>query len=153
MGRALAEAVSPKAQELDVTEVQAAGGLVTRVDEDGDLQVLVVHRSRYDDWSFPKGKLDRGETFEDAALREVTEETGLVCRLAGELASVRYRDAAGRPKLVRYWHMVPLQGDVEDFVFNSEIDDLRWARIEESRRLLTYSHDRDLLSRLMATES
>lgn len=149
----MAEVVATEATELDVTEVQAAGGLVTRVDENGDLQVLVVHRSRYDDWSFPKGKLDRGETFEDAALREVTEETGLVCRLVGELASVRYRDAAGRFKLVRYWHMVPLRGDIEDFVFNSEIDDLRWARIEESRRLLTYAHDRDLLAGLVATES
>ena len=134
-------------------EVLAAGGLVTRVDGIGDLQVLVVHRSRYGDWSFPKGKLDPGESFEDAALREVTEETGLVCRLSGELPPVRYRDAGGLPKLVRYWHMVPLHGDIDDFVFNSEIDDLRWVHWEEAGRLLTYPHDRDLLAGLVATES
>ena len=133
---------------MAVTEVRAAGGLVTRSDPDGDLQVLVVHRSQYDDWSFPKGKLDRGETFEEAALREVTEETGLVCRLEGELAPIRYRDADHRPKIVRYWHMVPLHGDIADFEFNSEIDDLRWVPVEEARRLLSYSHDRDLLTGL-----
>jgi len=129
-----------------VREVQAAGGLVSRVDATGDLHVLVVHRSRYDDWSFPKGKLDQGETFEDAALREVAEETGLVCRLVEELAPVRYRDAAGRPKVVRYWHMTPIAGDIDDYAFNAEIDDLRWVPGDEAANLLSYAHDRLLLS-------
>ncbi len=113
----------------------------------------MVHRSRYDDWSFPKGKLDSGETFEDAALREVTEETGLVCRLVAELEPVRYQDAAGLPKLVRYWHMIPLEGDIGDFVFNSEIDDLRWVHPGEAARLLSYSHDRVLLAGFLAAGS
>ncbi len=146
-------ALATKTAELDVREVRAAGGLVTRVDEAGDPQVLLVHRSRYDDWSFPKGKLDGDETFEDAALREVLEETGLVCRLIDELAPVRYRDADGLPKLVRYWQMVPLEGDIGDFAFNSEIDDLQWVRPVEAARLLSYAHDRVLLNGLAAAGS
>lgn len=129
-----------------MTDVRAAGGLVTRLDATGNLQVLVVHRSRYDDWSFPKGKLDRDETFEDAALREVAEETGLVCRLVAELAPIRYRDAAGRPKIVRYWHMVPIDGDIGDYVPNAEIDDLRWVETGAAASLLSYAHDRGLLA-------
>ena len=142
--------LTTEASELDVKEVRAAGGLITRVDETGDPQVLLVHRSRYDDWSFPKGKLDPGETFEEAALREVKEETGLVCRLLAELAPVRYRDADGLPKLVRYWQMVPLEGDIGDFAFNSEIDDLRWVHPVEAARLLSYAHDRVLLEDFIA---
>jgi 8-oxo-dGTP diphosphatase len=140
--------IERKAAGVDVTLVRAAGGLVTRFDETGRLEVLVVHRARYDDWSFPKGKLDEGETFEDAALREVAEETGLVCTLDGELAPIRYRDASGRPKIVRYWRMTPLEGDIGSFVFNAEIDDLRWLGATEALDLLTYQHDRDLLAAL-----
>ena len=70
-------------------EVEAAGGVVVR-----DGQVLLVHRPRYDDWTLPKGKLDAGESFEDAALREVEEETGLRCRLVRELPPVEYPVAA-----------------------------------------------------------
>ncbi len=79
--------------------VEAAGGVVVR-----DGMVLLVHRPRYDDWTLPKGKLDPGESFEDAALREVEEETGLRCRLVRELPSTQYA-VSGRPKLVRYWLM------------------------------------------------
>jgi 8-oxo-dGTP diphosphatase len=128
-----------------VSLVRAAGGLVGRFDDAGHFQVLLVHRSRYDDWSFPKGKLDEGESFEEAALREVAEETGLICRLDGELAPVRYFDSAGRPKLVRYWRMIPIEGDIRDFVFNAEIDDLRWVGADEADSLLSYQHDRELL--------
>jgi len=147
----MAGAFAQEAAELDVTEVQAAGGLVTRVDASGDQHVLLVHRARYDDWSFPKGKLDPGETFEAAALREVLEETGLVCRLVGELASVRYRDAADRPKIVRYWHMVPIEGDIGGYAFNAEIDDVRWVRTNDAAGVLTYAHDRDLLAGINPT--
>lgn len=126
--------------------MRAAGGVVTSSNAAGDLKVLVVHRARYDDWSFPKGKLDEGERFEEAALREVAEETGLVCRLDGELAPTRYRDAVGRPKIVRYWHMTVVKGNIADFVLNDEIDDLRWVGRDEARTLLSYQHDRDLLA-------
>jgi 8-oxo-dGTP pyrophosphatase MutT (NUDIX family) len=98
--------------------VEAAGGVVVR-----DGQVLLVHRPRYDDWTFPKGKLDPGESFEDAALREVEEETGLRCSLGRELPSTRY-EVDGKPKLVRYWLMEP--ASETPFVPNDETDELRW---------------------------
>ena len=114
--------------------VRAAGGLVIRSEQTpAAVEVLLVHRARYNDWSFPKGKLDKGESFEDAALREVAEETGLVCRLNGELDRIRYLDAAGRPKIVRYWRMIPVDGDIGDFVLNDEIDGVRWVPAEEAR--------------------
>jgi 8-oxo-dGTP diphosphatase len=120
--------------------VDAAGGVVER-----DGRVLLVHRPRYDDWTFPKGKLDAGESFEDAALREVEEETGIRCTLGRELPSTRY-EVNGRPKLVRYWLMTP---EAEPgFVPNDETDDLRWVTPGEARRLLTYDRDRDLLAAL-----
>jgi 8-oxo-dGTP diphosphatase len=118
-------------------EVYAAGGVVIR-----DGKVVLVHRPKYDDWSFPKGKLDPGEGFEDAALREVEEETGLRCRLGRELPSTEYRDSKGRPKLVRYWEMEPLEGE---FVPTGEVDELRWLAPVEAQALLSYRHDRDLL--------
>jgi 8-oxo-dGTP diphosphatase len=120
--------------------VDAAGGVVER-----DGRVLLVHRPRYDDWSFPKGKLDPGESFEDAALREVEEETGLRCTLGRELPSTRY-EAKGRPKLVRYWAMTPQEEP--GFEPNDETDDLRWVTRAEALELLTYDRDRDVLAAL-----
>jgi 8-oxo-dGTP pyrophosphatase MutT (NUDIX family) len=126
--------------------VRAAGGVVTRRTDDGTTEVLVVHRPRYDDWSFPKGKLDAGETDEHAALREVEEETGWRCRLRDELGVRRYEDRHGRPKLVRYWHMEPL--GAEPFVPNDEVDTVRWIPAGEAARLLSYDGDRRLLDKL-----
>jgi 8-oxo-dGTP diphosphatase len=129
----------------DVARIEAAGGVVTR-DGDDATEVAVVHRPRYDDWSFPKGKLDPGETFEDAALREVREETGLLCKLGAELASARYEDNKGRPKVVRYWLMKVV--DDPGFEPNDEVDDLRWLTPGAARELLTYERDRELLRSL-----
>jgi 8-oxo-dGTP diphosphatase len=125
-----------------VARIEAAGGIVAR-DVDDATEVAVVHRPRYDDWSFPKGKLDPGETFEDAALREVREETGLVCKLGAELASARYEDNKGRPKVVRYWLMQVV--DDPGFEPNDEVDELRWLSPDAARELLTYERDRELL--------
>jgi len=127
-----------------VSQVRAAGGVVVR-----DGQIAVVHRPRYDDWSLPKGKLDAGESFEDAALREVQEETGLVCSLAEELAPTEYRDRKDRPKIVRYWRM----DMVEDpgFEPNDEVDELRWMTPAEAVELVSYDHDKTLLSGLEVT--
>lgn len=125
--------------------VEAAGGVVVRDGEAGT-EVCVVHRPRYDDWTFPKGKLDPGESFEDAALREVEEETGLRCTLESELPSTEYRDNKDRPKIVRYWQM-----EVDDdpgFVPNDEVDELRWLPMAEARKLLTYDRDGELLDGL-----
>jgi 8-oxo-dGTP pyrophosphatase MutT (NUDIX family) len=135
-------------------EVRAAGGLVWRAtviaDEGGDtragVEIILVHRPRYDDWSFPKGKLDKGESFERAAVREVAEETGLVCSLGRELPSTEYTDGKGRSKLVRYWAMRIVE--VQPWSANAEVDGRRWATFDEARSMLTYPHDRLLLDRL-----
>ena len=117
--------------------IDAAGGLVVH-----DGRVLLVHRPRYDDWTFPKGKLDAGESFEDAAVREVEEETGVRCSLGRELPSTRY-DVGERPKLVRYWLMTP--ESETPFEPNDETDELRWVALVDAAELLTYTRDRELL--------
>jgi 8-oxo-dGTP diphosphatase len=122
--------------------VRAAGGVVLRNDAS---EVLVVHRERYDDWSFPKGKVEPGESDEECALREVEEETGLRCRLREELASTSYTDAKGRPKRVRYWLMEPIAGEL---AYRHEVDEARWVSLDEARRLLTYQRDITLLDGL-----
>lgn len=123
-----------------MSQVQAAGGVVVR-----DGLVALVHRPRYDDWTLPKGKLDSGESFEEAALREVEEETGLRCRLERELPSTSYTDQKGRDKLVRWWLMEPEGGD---FAPNVETDELRWLEPGKARALLTYERDRELVGAL-----
>ena len=120
-------------------QVRAAGGVVRRAG-----RVAVVHRPKYDDWSLPKGKLDRGEDWEQAALREVEEETGLRCRLVRELGSTEYEDRHGRPKRVRYWLMEPLAGEFEP---GAEVDELRWLAPREAAELLSYARDRELVER------
>ena len=126
-------------------EVQAAGGVVYRRGPAG-VEIALVHRPRYDDWSLPKGKLDEGEGFEEAALREVEEETGLRCELGRELGETRYRDNKGRPKVVRYWAMEPA-GDPGEFEPNDEVDELRWVAPDEAKDLLSYDFDRELVDR------
>jgi 8-oxo-dGTP pyrophosphatase MutT (NUDIX family) len=124
--------------------IRAAGGLVVREGE-GGVEVLVVHRPKYDDWSFPKGKADGDETDEECALREVEEETGLVCELAEELPATEYVDGSGRPKRVRYWLMRPVGGRIE---LVNEVDEAQWMSAEQARRLLSYERDRALLRNL-----
>jgi 8-oxo-dGTP pyrophosphatase MutT (NUDIX family) len=125
---------------------KAAGGLVVR-DTGSGPEVAVVHRPRYDDWSLPKGKLADGESFEDAALREVEEETGMTCELGEELEPARYTDRKGRDKLVRFWLMRATGGD---FAPNDEVDELRWLTPARAVGLLDYDHDRALVSELGA---
>jgi 8-oxo-dGTP diphosphatase len=126
--------------------IRAGGGIVRRHGERGEWEILLVHRPRYDDWSLPKGKVDDGETDEAAAAREVEEETGLRCALGPEIGRTRYRDSKGRPKVVRYWLMEPVADT--GFTPNREVDELRWCSFVEARTLLTYAHDRELLSAL-----
>jgi 8-oxo-dGTP diphosphatase len=129
------------AVDHEAAEVKASGGVVWRR-RAGGIEVALVHRPRYDDWSFPKGKLDRGESWEDAALREVEEEIGLRCRLGHELPPTSYRDNKGRAKVVRYWMMEPLDGE---FAPSHEVDEVRWLAPADADRLLSYEHDRALL--------
>lgn len=130
------------AVDPEAAEVKAAGGVVRRLVDAGGVEVAVVHRPRYDDWSFPKGKLDAGEGWEEAALREVEEETGLRCRLLGELPPTAYTDRKGRAKAVRYWLMEPAGGS---FTANDEVDELRWLTPAQAEELLSYPHDRELV--------
>ena len=125
----------------EAAQVKASGGVVCRRGDDG-LRIALVHRPRYDDWSFPKGKLDKGESWEDAALREVQEEIGVRCRLGAELPPTSYKDPKGRDKVVRYWRMEPIEGE---FVPSDEVDEMRWVSPADAEALLSYAHDRELL--------
>jgi 8-oxo-dGTP diphosphatase len=126
--------------------IQAAGGLVIRRHVE-QLQIALVHRPVQQDWSYPKGKLEEGETYEEAALREVLEETGFTCRLLRFIGHTEYTDRKGRPKLVAYWVMVPEGGM---FVPNGEVDEFRWVEVDEAESLLSYERDRELLAVMSA---
>lgn len=128
---------------VEPTPVRAAGAVVFRP----GTRVLLVHRPKYDDWSFPKGKLDRGEHAVAAAVREVAEETGLHVRLGPPLAGQRYPlESSPREKCVDYW-TARVVGDPDDsgFVPNSEVDEVVWLPADEARRRLTYDRDRETL--------
>ncbi|MBO0693443.1 MAG: NUDIX hydrolase [Acidimicrobiaceae bacterium] len=128
--------------------VRAAGGAVWRRGA-GGLEVILVHRPKYDDWSLPKGKLDPGESSEEAAVREVAEEATVVTRLGPELPSVQYVDPNGRNKVVRYWAMT-----VESGLANGdhEVDAAQWFTLAEAIDRLSYEHDRPVLRRLAELE-
>ena len=127
----------------DAAEVKAAGGVVWRRGDEG-VEVAVVHRPRYDDWSLPKGKLDRGEGWHAAAVREVEEETGLRCEPGEELSPIEYTDHKGRHKVVRYWLMEAASD--AGFQPNDEVDELRWLRGRKAMGRLSYPRDREVLA-------
>lgn len=125
--------------------VEAAGTLPWRL-RDGTLEVALIHRPRYDDWSWPKGKLEEGEHWSVAAARETTEETGLHVRLGVPLPTSRY-DVSGRPKVVRYWAATVVGGDG---VLEHEVDDVAWCAPDEARRRLSRDDDAEQLDALEA---
>lgn len=132
-------------------EVRAAGGVVLRPGANHRPDVLVVHRPAYDDWSLPKGKLDPGEGWAEAAVREVHEETGVTARLGVELTSTRYTDRKGRAKQVRWWTMPVL--DDQHRPPDDEVDELRWVPVDEVHDLLTYDDDRRLVDEALAAST
>lgn len=127
------------------TPVLAAGGIIWRRDgASGAVEVLLVHRPRYRDWTFPKGKLHRGESLLSAAIREVSEETGLSVVVGHRMPAARYRTVDG-PKEVTYWVMQPRGGG---FVPNDEVDKIRWVPMDRAHKVLSYQHDRRLAHEL-----
>ncbi len=140
------------------TLIVAAGAVVTRKTDTGP-EVLLVHRPRYDDWSFPKGKLDPGEHAATTAVREVLEETGLGVRLGAPLSLQEYVVTQGehrlpgeeqpeKLKLVHYWvgHLLDVEdGDVSRYEPNAEIDQVLWVPVPRARTLLTYERDQETL--------
>ncbi|MFF8972514.1 NUDIX hydrolase [Streptomyces sp. NPDC014995] len=130
------------------TPVQAAGCVLWRRSPvDGELEICLVHRPKYDDWSHPKGKLKRGEDHLAGAVREVAEETGYTARPGAPLPTVRY-SAQGRPKEVRYWAAESVSGG---FTPNDEVDRVLWLSPTAARARLTQPRDRTLVDALLHT--
>jgi 8-oxo-(d)GTP phosphatase len=121
--------------------IRAAGAVLWRPGPDGRPLVALVHRPRYDDWSFPKGKVDRDEHLVRAAAREVWEETGVWPVLGRRLPTVRY-PRGDRPKRVDYWAAT---GDESRFVPSDEVDRIDWLPLGQAAERLTYEHDRAVL--------
>ena len=122
--------------------IEAAGGLVER-----DGLVLVAHRPIYDDWTLPKGKLDRSDAdLLACARREVWEETGFRCSATGPSVVVQYAMDSTRDKRVTYWRMTVVDGE---FAPNTEVDEVRWLAPSEALYLLTYEQDRAILDQLL----
>ena len=130
-------------------EVVAAGAVVARRGTDG-IEVVLIHRERYDDWSFPKGKADPGETPEQTARREIHEETGFRCELKVPLPQVTYRDRKGRAKEVHYWLATVESGA---FVPNEEVDRIEWVAPEVASARLTYARDAVVLDAAVSAVS
>ena len=129
-----------------VSAVQAAGGVVWRVRENG-VEVALIHRPRYDDWTLPKGKLHPGESELAGAVREVGEEIGVRVAVSRRIGRVRY-DVDGAMKSVAYWAMRHLTGE---FHANTEVDKLRWLAPRDALRELSYQVDRVVVADFMAT--
>jgi 8-oxo-dGTP diphosphatase len=125
--------------------IRAAGGLVYRT-AGAHIEIACIYREARGDWTFPKGKLDKGETFEDAALREVLEETGLHCDVVRFLGTTNYTHRKGKPKIVAYYLMAVRGGD---FTPNDEVDELVWLRLDQVREHLTWERDQELFDLAM----
>ena len=139
------ELIVPRDAPADL--IRAAGGVVVRV-VDARMEVACIYRESRGDWTFPKGKLDPGETFEQAALREVHEQSGMRCRVVRFVGPTNYTHRKGRPKIVAYFLMEVDEGEFEP---NEEVDDLVWLGLEQVRARLTWDRDQELFDLVCAT--
>lgn len=132
--------------EIDESQkiIRAAGALLWQF-RGSDLFIALVHRDRYDDWTLPKGKLKKTETWHQAALREVKEETGYDARILDFAGAVAY-EVKGKPKVVRYWHMLA-EGEPADKLDN-EVDAVLWLPIEKAIQQLQYPLEKALLEEI-----
>lgn len=130
--------------------IRAAGAVVWREDNPFELEVLLVHRPQYDDWSFPKGRVEEGESTIAAAYREVKEETGVTTIFGQFLGSSSYKLESGKKK-VKYW-MAMAHPDSSKFTPNDEVDKIEWVSIKEARHFLTYDDDREILDEFINRE-
>jgi len=129
--------------------IRAAGALLWRESSVGEIEVALVHRPRYDDWSLPKGKIDENETALACAYREVFEETGIKARFTRQLGTVEYEDN-NTQKRVKYWVAQAL--GTSDFVANEEVDQLRWLKPSDSIELATHQSDKEMIERFLEIE-
>jgi 8-oxo-dGTP diphosphatase len=121
--------------------IRAAGGVVYRFTASSHVEIACIYREARGDWTFPKGKLDKKETFEQAALREVWEETGMRCVVERFIGTTNYTHRKGKPKIVAYYLMSVTDGE---FSANDEVDELVWLPLEQVRSHLTWDRDQEL---------
>ncbi len=139
------ELIVPRDAPADL--IRAAGGVVVRV-VDSRMEVACIYRESRGDWTFPKGKLDPGETFEQAARREVHEESGMRCRIVRFVGTTNYTHRKGRPKIVAYYLMEVDEGEFEP---NEEVDELVWLGLDQVRARLTWDRDQELFDLVCTT--
>lgn len=134
-----------------MSPVIAAGAILWRI-EKGELRVAIIHRSRYDDWSWPKGKIDKGETIPQAAVREIREETGLKITLGVHLAEINYKLPNGGDKQVHYWAAQVSDKVLANSKFkpSEEVEKVDWKSVNQARKLLSYEFDYVPLNNLVA---
>ena len=121
--------------------IQAAGGLLWRESEIGK-ELLVIHRKRYDDWTLPKGKLERGETLKETAIREVKEETGYEVKITGFAGAIAY-EVKGKTKVVSFWHMASLGEPAKEV--DTEVAEVVWLPVQRAVVQLQYPLERVLV--------
>jgi 8-oxo-dGTP diphosphatase len=130
--------------------VVAAGAILWRK-EKGELKFLMIHRVRYNDWSWPKGKLDKGERVAEAAVRELREETGLKVSLGAKLYVSQYQLSNGSKKIVHYWAAKVSDAALrkQNFVPDDEVGSFEWLSVSEAKKRMTYKHDNEPLKELI----
>ena len=130
--------------------IRAAGALLWRENSELKIEIALIHRPRYDDWSLPKGKVEEGETSLRCAFREVMEETGITPRFGRELGTVEYEEIGGL-KRVKYWSAKAPKNHPE-FEVNEEVDEIRWLMPNEALALATHQSDKDIVESFLTTE-